>query len=77
VKRELSKVQSQIDVFWRQKAKQHWMEDGDCSTRFFHRVASMRRRFNVIDKIVVEGELHGDVSLVKGVIAQFCEKLYH
>jgi len=28
----------------------------------------MRRRLNAIEKIVVEGELHGDVSLVKGAI---------
>jgi len=53
------------------------MEDGDRNTKFFHRVASMRRRFNAIDKIVVEGELHGDVSSVKGAIVQFYEKLYH
>ena len=36
----------------------------------------MRRRFNAIDKIMVEGELHGDVSSVKGAIVQFYEKLY-
>jgi len=55
MKRELPNVRSQIDLFWRQRAKQHWMEDGDRNTKFFHRVASMRRRFNAIDKIVVEG----------------------
>jgi len=55
MKRELSNVRSQIDLFWRQRAKQHWMEDGERNTKFFHRVASMRRRFNAINKIVVEG----------------------
>jgi len=77
VKRELSNVRSQIDIFWRQRAKQHWMEDGDRNTKFSNRVASMRRRFNAIKKIVVEGELHGYASSMKGAIVQFYEKLYH
>ena len=77
MKRELSNVRSQIDLFWRQRAKQHWMEDGDRNTKFFHRVASMRRRFNAIDKIMVEGELHSDASSVKDAILQLYEKLYH
>ena len=68
--RELPKVR-------RQRAKQHWMEDGDRNTKLFHRVATMRRRFNAIEKIVVEGELRDDVSSVKGAIVQFYEKLYH
>ena len=37
----------------------------------------MRRRFNAIDKIVVEGELHGDASSAKDAIVLFYEKLYH
>ena len=77
IKRELSNVQSQIDLFWRERAKEHWLDKGDRDTRFFHRVGGMRRRFNAIDKIVVEGERHGDVSLVKDAIVHFYEKLYH
>jgi len=52
------------------------MEDGDRNTKFFHRVASIRRRFNATDKIVVEREQHGGVSLVKEAIVLFHEKLY-
>ena len=52
------------------------MEDGDRNTKFFRRVASMRGRFNAINKIVVEEELHSDVSSVKDAILQFYEKLY-
>ena len=76
MKKELSKVRSQVDMFWRQRAKQHWMKDGERNTKFFHRVASMRRRFSAIDKIVVEGERHDDVSSVKDVIVHFYKKLY-
>jgi len=52
------------------------MEEGDRNTKFVHRVASMRRRFNAIDKIVVEGVLHGDVFSAKDAIVHFYERLY-
>jgi len=74
---KLSVVRSQIDIFWCQRAKQHLMEDGDRNTKFFHRVANSRRKFNAIESIKVEGDLHVDDSSLKGAIVQFYEKLYH
>jgi len=53
------------------------MEDGDRKTKFFHRVANSRRKFNAINNIEVKGELHVDDSSVKGAIVHFYEKLYH
>ena len=77
MKKELSVVRSQMDIFWRQRTTQHWMEDGDRNTKFFHRVANCRRKFNAIESIEVEGDLHVDDSSIKGAIVQFYEKLYH
>ena len=77
VKKQLSLFRSQIDIFWRQRAEQHWMEDGDHNTQFFHKVANSRRKFNAIESIEVEGELHVKDCSVKGAIVQFYEKLYH
>jgi len=57
--------------------KQRWMEGRGCNTKFFHRVANSRRKFNAIKDIVVEGELHVDDSSVKGTIVHFYEKPYH
>jgi len=53
------------------------MEDGDCKTKFFHRVANVRRKFDAIKNIGVEGELHFDDSSVKGAVVHFYEKIYH
>jgi len=53
------------------------MEDGDRNTKFFHRVANNRRKFNAIENIVVEGELHVDDSSMKDAIVHFYEQLYH
>ena len=35
VKKELSMVRRSIDIYWRQRAKQQWIEDGDWNTKFF------------------------------------------
>jgi len=66
-------ARNQIGVYWRQRAKQYWMEDGDLNTKFYHRVANSRRKLNAIENIVVEGELHADDSSVKGAIAHSME----
>jgi len=62
-----------MEIFWRQRAKQHWTEDGDRNTKFFHRVASVRRKFNAMQNIVMDGKPHVEDSSVKGVIVHFYE----
>lgn len=42
---------------WRQRSKQTWVKAGDKNTRFFHQMASLRKRSNHVD-VVVEGDLH-------------------
>ena len=74
--KELSLVRSSMDIYWRQRAKQHWLVDGGRHTKFFHQVANRRRKFNAIHKIIVDGEFFADVVLVKNAIVQFYDNLY-
>lgn len=39
------------EIFWRQRAKQFWLRDGDKNTRFFHRYASVRKAHNKIKRL--------------------------
>lgn len=48
----LSILLAQEDVFWRQRAKVHWLRDGDTNSKFFHVTVSARRRRNHITKLV-------------------------
>ncbi|XP_031125428.1 uncharacterized protein LOC116027784 [Ipomoea triloba] len=48
---ELSRLEAQEDVFWRQRAKQHWLRGADANTKFYHRFASARKRKNTITKL--------------------------
>jgi len=71
VKKELSLVHKWLDTFWRQQAKQQWILEGDRHTKFFHRVANFRRKFNVIQSIRVDGLCLDDSSSMKGAIVNF------
>ncbi|KAJ8767776.1 hypothetical protein K2173_020716 [Erythroxylum novogranatense] len=39
------------EVYWKQRSKQHWLAEGDSNSRFFHMMASHRRRKNLISRL--------------------------
>jgi hypothetical protein len=41
-------------AYWRQRAKSHWLQEGDLNTKFFHMTTSLRYRKKKIDKLVNE-----------------------
>ena len=77
VKKELSLVRGSLDIYWCQRAKQHWLVDGGRNTKFFHQVANRRRKFNTIHKIKMASECFADAASVKNAIVQFYDHLYH
>jgi hypothetical protein len=44
----------QEEDYWRQRAKKHWLKEGDLNTKSFHMTASSRQRRKKIDKLVNE-----------------------
>ncbi|CAL8998321.1 unnamed protein product, partial [Prunus brigantina] len=65
------------EVKWRQRGKIQWARDGDSNTKFFHRIASGRRKRNFIQKLEVEGSgvvvSEGEIELE---IINFVKNLY-
>jgi hypothetical protein len=41
----------QEESFWRQRAKMHWLKEGDLNTRFFHMSAIARTKVKKIEKL--------------------------
>jgi hypothetical protein len=52
LKKRMSRLLVKEDAFWRQRAKTHWLREGDLNTRFFHAAATSRRKVNRISSLV-------------------------
>ncbi|XP_058770133.1 uncharacterized protein LOC131643821 [Vicia villosa] len=48
---ELNKLLLQEEDYWKQRAKLHWLTEGDRNTRFFHQTATARNKFKHIDML--------------------------
>jgi hypothetical protein len=42
----------QEETYWRQRAKMHWLQQGDLNTKFFHASATIRSKAKKIEKLV-------------------------
>lgn len=65
---KLTSLLVQEDSFWRRRAKQFWMRDGDQNTRFFHTSATQRKKKNYISKLLDDNNVEvtdpGDICNV-------------
>ncbi|XP_073119607.1 uncharacterized protein [Henckelia pumila] len=48
IKRKLSSLLAQEEIFWKQRAKIFWLQAGDNNSKLFHNYASSRKRKNMI-----------------------------
>ena len=71
------KLLEKQEVFWRQRAKQYWLRDGDNNTRFFHKFASIRREHNKIKRLKNEvGEWQDTEDKIQDTIISYFETMF-
>jgi hypothetical protein len=73
----LSKMLKQEDDYWRQRSKTHWLRDGDSNTKFFHAMASARRKRNRIANLSNnDGEVIHDQNGMCNVALDYFANLF-
>ncbi|XP_057739874.1 uncharacterized protein LOC130956971 [Arachis stenosperma] len=65
------------EVHWKQMSRSRQAKDMDRNTRYFHHIASARRRNNRIDTLIVNGRLVRNQARIKLAIKEFYKDLYH
>ncbi|XP_057755992.1 uncharacterized protein LOC130975184 [Arachis stenosperma] len=65
------------ELYWKQMSRSRLAKDMDKNTRYFHNVASTRRRNNRIDALVINEKLVRNQARIKIAIREFYKKLYY
>ena len=74
-----SQIQNLIsleEVSWRQESRMLCIKEGDNNTKFFHKVANSRRRYNHISMLEVNGVIYEAKSEMANQAVQFYKNLY-
>ncbi|GAV67983.1 hypothetical protein CFOL_v3_11486 [Cephalotus follicularis] len=74
---ELNDVLETEEIMWRQRSRVSWLKDGDINTKFFHSMASQRRRRNRIIGIKDEnGTWQEDENVYKRLISTYFHSIF-
>ncbi|MQM06269.1 hypothetical protein Taro_039090, partial [Colocasia esculenta] len=66
-----------VEVFWAQKARLQWLDDGDKNTTFYHVVVQGNRRRNKIHRLQVDGTWCEDQEALSKEAVRYYESLLH
>jgi len=64
---ELARVLHMEEISWRPKSRALWLREGDRNTKFFHRAANLRRKFNFMSGVEVEGNRYETIESIKAL----------
>ena len=64
------------EILWRQKSGMLCIKEGDNNTKFFHKVANSRRRYNHLSFLEVNGVIYVEGVEVATQVVQFYKSLY-
>ena len=71
IRGELEKNSLLKEICWKQKFRVLCIREGDRNTKIFRHIANSHRRFNSIDRLMVDGELSSDPEDIAECISRF------
>ena len=76
-RRKLEDLLLKEEVHWRQKSRVKWIKEGDCNSKFFHRMANGRGSRKFIKSLISErGVTLSNIEDISEEIVNFFGKLY-
>lgn len=64
-------------IYWKQRAKQFWLREGDQNTKFFHRFVTGRKRQNKVTKLQdSSGNRKEDKEGIRQIITDYFSELF-
>lgn len=76
LKSGLSEILAREEIYWRDKARELWIKEGDKNTQFFHAFVKARKALNQINEILDEnGKIHQDRDSMGQATVEYFAKL--
>jgi len=60
----------------RQKSRAKWLKEGDCNSAYFHKVINLRRNYNGLQGILIDGVWVQNPNVVKNEAVNFFLKRF-
>lgn len=74
---EFNLLLEQEALFWQQKSRVKWLQEGDRNTKFFHLTTIIRRRRNKIERLKDENDVWVEESeAIKSVVVKYFSDLF-
>ena len=67
----------ELELYWRQRSRIQWLKEGDLNTAFFHKMANLRRRINIISSLSIDGIFSESPVAISLEIENFFRNLYN
>lgn len=73
---EWNKALDDEDRFWSIRANKLWLQQGERSTKFFHRIANAKFNRNAISRLRINGALTEDQCVIQNHVKEYYKQLY-
>jgi hypothetical protein len=74
---KLCRLEDQKETYWKQRAHVHWMKGGDRNSKYFHTVATERKKMNKIKRLRREdGSVVEEEEAMREVATNYFMKLF-